>query len=109
MGSDANSQQDPIMPCMNRTSATVCWTRDRSTASSAAMTRLDSPGAPGWTRGGPDSALGGPGSTLGGPGSTLAERHDAAATITRRVAIRYVNVFTRKSIHLVSRDAALYG
>ena len=102
MGSDANSQQDPIMPCMNRTSATVCWTRDRSTASSAAMTRLDSPGAPGWTRGGPDSAL-------GGPGSTLAERHDAAATITRRVAIRYVNVFTRKSIHLVSRDAALYG
>src|SRR6187455_1772766 len=70
----------PIMPCMNLTSAAVCCTRDRSTAFSAEMTRVDSPGAPGCTIGGADPAPAVP---------TLAVRHDApAATIRRTAPIR---------------------
>ena len=38
----------PIMPCMNLTSAAVACTFERSLAWSAAITRLASPGAPGW-------------------------------------------------------------
>src|SRR5688500_9958643 len=36
------------MPCMNFTSAGVCCTFDKSVAASAEITRLASPGAPGW-------------------------------------------------------------
>ena len=49
-----------IMPCMNRTSASVNRMPARSEASAAEMVRLGSPGAPGWTMGGCAWAVGAP-------------------------------------------------
>ena len=72
----------PIIPCMNRTSAAVCWTRDRSAAAAAPMTRLDSPGAPGWTMGGREA----------GGEVRHAESAAAAATIDTE-AIRWRQTF----------------
>jgi hypothetical protein len=69
---------------MNRTSAAVCPTRDRSTAFSTEMTRGSWPGAPGWTIGGPDStpalrhetAVGEAGQQKGGGPERGDPRHD---------------------------------
>src|SRR5262245_52049115 len=68
------------MPCMNLTSAAVKGTRDRSTALSAAMTRLAWPGAPGWM--------------MGGCGGAPALRHPPAKTTVSRTAFPDIKLFT---------------
>src|SRR5258706_12866163 len=74
------------MPCMNRTSAAVCWTRDRSTAVSTVMTRLDCPGAPGWT--------------IGGRGSAPVAPHEAARKASGTAAERFISLRTGQRIHI---------
>ena len=69
----------PIIPCMNLTSAAVCWTFERSTALSAEMTWVASPGAPGWTIAGPED-------------ETFVLRHAPAATERTHTPTERVNV-----------------
>src|SRR3954452_24266702 len=70
----------PIMPCMNLMSAPVYWTCDRLLASAAAITRLGSPGAPGWTIGGREAA------------GVAGRDAVAAAALNNRAAIGYLTV-----------------
>ncbi len=77
----------PIMPCMNFTSASVCWKAAGLTAAPGAATWLPSPGAPGRTTAGPDA----------GADAAVLAAHDVNAVATRTSAVISIEVFTSLS------------